>query len=97
MTVESKQDNLGTTSLPGVFQNTSSRDLLARRDFVLLGEFTSHGATMEFVNRLLGEILPTSDVDGDKPALAPPAPRRNRRDADLREPAVHTDDCRSAV
>src|ERR1039458_5346731 len=47
---------------------------------------------MEFVNRLLGQILPASDVDGRQPALFPPAPSRAGRDADLLRPFGQADD-----
>ena len=57
-----------------------------------LGEFTSNGTTMEFVNRLLGQILPASDVDGLEPAPLTPAPRRDGRDTNLLQPFGKTDD-----
>src|SRR5690349_18840232 len=41
---------------------------------------------MEFVNRLLGEILPPRDVDSLKLAALAPAPRRARCHADLAQP-----------
>ena len=62
-----------------------------------LGELASHGTTMEFVNRLLGEILPTSDVDGLEPAPLTPAPRRDGRDTNLLQPAVQADDRRTGL
>lgn len=53
-----------------------------------LGELAGHGTTMEFVNRLLGQILPASDVDGLEPAPLTPAPRRDGRDTNLLQPTV---------
>jgi len=44
---------------------------------VLLRKFPGDNATMKFVYGFLGEVLPTGDVDCLKPALFPPAPRRN--------------------
>ena len=51
--------------------------IFSRRCFVFLCEFTGDHAAMKFVYGLLGEVLPTGDVDGFKPAFFPPAPRRN--------------------
>ena len=47
------------------------RDLWQHKD---LGKFTGTGAAVEFINRFLGKILPSGDVDGFEPALAPPPP-----------------------
>ena len=44
---------------------------------MLLRKFPGDNAAMKFVYGFLGEVLPTGDVDGFKPAFFPPAPRRN--------------------
>ena len=43
--------------------------------FVNLGEFARNRTPMKFINCLLGEILPTGDVDSFEPASFAPAPR----------------------
>jgi hypothetical protein len=52
-----------------------------------LGKFTGAGAVVEFINRLLGEILPSGDVDGLEPALFAPAPGSACCHADLFQPS----------
>lgn len=47
---------------------------------------------MKFFDGSLGEILPTGNVDGGKPALFAPAPGRAGRDADLFHPFGQADD-----
>ena len=56
-----------------------------------MGKFARHGATMEFVNRLLGQILTPGYVDGGKPAFFAPAPDGAGRNADLLGPFLEAD------
>ena len=80
-------------------QETSRTDsgFLARRDFGGLGKFTGAGAVVKFINRFLGEILPSGDVDGFEPALLSPAPRGAWRHPHLFQPSGQADDCRAGV
>lgn len=68
---------------------------LGRWHFINLGKFTGTGAAVEFINRFLGEILPTGDVDGFEPASFAPAPRRACRHAYILQPSRQADDCRA--
>ena len=71
--------------------------VFARGCFVFLGEIASGSPPMKFVDCLLSEILPTSDVDGLEPALAPPPPGRYLRDPDLRQPFREANDRRPRI
>lgn len=66
-----------------------------RRHFINLGKFTRTGTAMKFINRFLGEILPSGDVDGFEPASFTPAPCRAWRHTHLLQPPGQADDCRA--
>lgn len=59
---------------------------------MLLRELASDRPPVEFINRLLSEILATADVNGFYPALFAPAPCRARRHANLLQPGRKADD-----
>ena len=69
--------------------------LHARRHFINLGKFTGTGALVKFINRFLGEILSSGDVDGFEPASFAPAPGRAGRHTHLLKPPGQADDCRA--
>ena len=71
--------------------------LLARRDFGGLGKLPGAGAAMELINRFLGEVLPSGDVDGFEPASFAPAPDSACRHTHLFQPSGEADDCRAGV
>jgi hypothetical protein len=49
------------------------RTIFSRRCLVLLRKFPGDNSAMKFIYGFLGEVLPTGDVDGFKPAFFPPA------------------------
>ena len=51
-----------------------------------LSEIAGCGATMKFINGLLGEVLPPGDVDGLEPSFLAPAPGGALRHANLFQP-----------
>jgi hypothetical protein len=53
---------------------------------VELGELAGNGSPMEFIDCLLRQVLPASDVDSLEPALLTPAPRGARGYADCLYP-----------
>ena len=60
-----------------------------------LGEFARDSSAMKHINRLLGEILPASDVDGFEPTLFSPAPSSAWSHTNLIQPSGETDNCRA--
>ena len=71
--------------------------LRARRHFINLGKFTGAGAAVELINRFLGEILPSGDIDGLEPTSFAPAPTSACRHPHLLQPSRQADDCRAGV
>jgi len=71
--------------------------LLALRHLVDLGKLSGAGAAVEFINRFLGEILPSGNVDRLEPALLSPAPRRAWRHPHLLQPSGEADYRRAGV
>ena len=62
-----------------------------------MGKLTGAGVAVKFINRFLGEVLPSGDVDGLEPALFAPAPGRAWRHPHLLQPSGKADDCRAGV
>jgi hypothetical protein len=69
--------------------------LRARRHFINLGKFTGAGASVKFIDCILGEILSSGDVDGLEPASFAPTACRAGRHAHLLQPSGQADDCRA--
>ncbi len=56
-----------------------------------LSKLAGDSATLEIVNCILGEILPSANIDRLEPTLFPPPPSRASRNADLLQPLCQAD------
>jgi len=82
----------------GCFSESSATEsgLLEPRYLVELREFTGAGAAVEIINRFLGKILPSGDIDGPEPAFLSPAPCGACCHPDLIQPSGEADHRRAS-